>query len=875
VGRASGGARPSATAVDEVIASLLNIGADFGLLAQTSSPFGEAGYRLNDSCVVFRRADPAPEANHNPYFRDLYLNLAEALRAPDHPLFGFEAREHTAQVDSERRAIREMRFRYGVKEQEDLATGAPRLLQLTESPRFLPVLFCSPTMELGVDISALNAVYLRNIPPTPANYAQRSGRAGRSGQAALVITYSSSQSPHDQYFFRDPRAMVHGQVRPPLLDLTNRDLIESHLSAVWLACTGQELDQSIARLLVLTEPDRPLRADLMSAMDTPAIAAEATRRIHRVLRMLSSELSATDAPWFPGEDELATAVVASAPRRFREAFARWRDLFAAAEQQRDAARRSMDDYTAPYHEKRAAQLRHAQAIAQIDLLQSDNRDSDSPSSDFNTYRYLATQGFLPGYNFPRLPLMAFVPSSSDGPGKSTYLQRPRFLALSEFGPRSLVYHEGRAFRVVRAMLKVTRTDRAVDVQLPTQSIRICRTCGAGHVEAAASMCHACAAPLGDAEIVNHTYRIENVSTQRAERITANDEDRKRQGFDLQTTFAWATREQALDVQRGVASDELGAVARLTYGPGARITRLNKGLRRRKNATELGYLIDPVSGYWSKADDDDDDEPADPTARPRQRIVPLVEDHKNALLFQPCDLGTRSASLAAIATIQHSLLRGIETVFQLEQGEVLAEPMPQRQERTGFLLYEATEGGAGVLNRLVSESQRLAEVGRVALSLLHLEVPVELPDSAAALTNSESPCVAACYRCLMSYFNQPDHTLLDRRLPEVRDFLFRLARGTVTAPRPGATTPARSDGSSWLDFALARGVPPPDAKPLTSAGGDVPWVWRDHYVAAVPVAAAALGLALEDLGFAMVYVPRDADDWPTVTARILQLLGRAS
>jgi hypothetical protein len=59
------------------------------------------------------------------------------------------------------------------------------------------------------------------------------------------------------------------------------------------------------------------------------------------------------------------------------------------------------------------------------------------------------------------------------------------------------------------------------------------------------------------------------------------------------------------------------------------------------------------------------------------------------------------------------------------------------------------------------------------------------------------------------------------------------------------------------------------------GVDVPWVWRDHYVAAVPVADAALGPALEDLGFAMVYVPRDADDWPTVTARILELLGRAS
>jgi hypothetical protein len=114
-------------------------------------------------------------------------------------LVGLRGLEHTAQVSYEDRVDRETRFRKGD----------------------LPVLFCSPTMELGVDISDLNVVNMRNMPPTPANYAQRSGRAGRSGQPALVYSYCTTGSSHDQYFFRRPTWMVAGAVTPPRLDLAN------------------------------------------------------------------------------------------------------------------------------------------------------------------------------------------------------------------------------------------------------------------------------------------------------------------------------------------------------------------------------------------------------------------------------------------------------------------------------------------------------------------------------------------------------------------------------------------------------------------------------------------------------------------------------
>ena len=83
-----------------------------------------------------------------------------------------EAREHTAQVTSQDRQEHEARFREGD----------------------LPLLFCSPTMELGVDIAQLGLVNLRNVPPTPANYAQCSGRAGRGEQPALAFIYPDYHS---------------------------------------------------------------------------------------------------------------------------------------------------------------------------------------------------------------------------------------------------------------------------------------------------------------------------------------------------------------------------------------------------------------------------------------------------------------------------------------------------------------------------------------------------------------------------------------------------------------------------------------------------------------------------------------------------------
>jgi len=848
------------TAMDALMVALLDAATDFGLVSREPTPFGESiGWRLVDACVRFKRGTPAPKRpNEKAFFRDFYSALAQLLRQPTHPLFGFEAREHTAQVEQEKRQIREKRFRYGSKEKAELAADEAHLRTVDENGRFLPVLFCSPTMELGVDISALNAVYLRNVPPTPANYAQRSGRAGRSGQAALVLTYCAAQSPHDQYFFREPKGMVNGSVRAPLIELANQELVESHLHAVWLSCSNTPLDPSIANLLRLEDAHRPMRDDVREPFKAPKVKTEAITRMHRLLETLEGHLTKEFAPWYPGKEAFAAAIAEGALKRFDEAFGRWRGLFLAAEKQRDAARRTMDDHSAKSGDRDAAKRRHDQSIAQLNLLK---QGTQSSSSDFYTYRYLATEGFLPGYNFPRLPLMAYVPSTSDGRGKQTYLQRPRFLGLSEFGPRSLVYHEGRAFRVVRALLSLGADSATPKAQLPTVSVRLCTDCGAGHFSPDASLCHGCGAQLGK-QIVNDVFRIENVATQPTERITANDEERQRQGFELQTTFEWAEREGRRDVRPGAATDGAGDVVRLSYGPGATISRLNLGLRRRKVRTEYGFHIDPLTGTWAK---ESDEEGGDPEQTRAQRIVPYVQDRKNALHLQPLEM---QLSDKTMTTLQHALLRGLQAEFQLEESELLAEPMPTRTSRLGMLLYEATEGGAGVLTRLVSEPGALARAATRALELMHFDAKKQgafedVPDTA---------CVAACYRCLMSYYNQPDHELLDRRDPKAQELLLRLSKSKVvvhemeeTTPPPpttGDTPPAR-----WFKRADALKLPRPDAQPLN--GFEL--VWRKDYVVATLTATDTQ--SLEDKGYAAIHFGADEAQWSEAFSKLTKALGR--
>jgi Lhr-like helicase len=778
----------------KVLEALLKAATQYGYIHSTSIETDVIGWQLNAAVLDWRLSTQIVEnrPKFNPFFRQLYLMIAETLKQPQHPLFDFEAHEHTAQVDASKRQYLEQRFRYTKKDRDAWDADPTHAAPLAR----LSVMFCSPTMELGVDISALNTVYLRNVPPTPANYAQRSGRAGRSGQQALVLTYCAALSPHDQWFFNHKNEMVHGVVRAPTLDLANRDLLDSHLRAVWLANTEVELNPSIMPLLDLAQDAKPVQAALMAKISAPDVLQRARFAAKRVMTQLGDALK--DSTWY--DENYVDTIINDSPKAFSQALERWRTLHEATLRQMEMADSIVKSHTHSNHERENARRRYHDTARQLELLL---KKGNGKNSDFYTYRFLASQGFLPGYNFPRLPLMAWIPArgnanASGQEDAGSMVSRPRFLALAEFGPRSLIYHEGRMYRVKRAKLNVSSAEHLSGANtLGTISARICSQCGYGHLgdsqggEPLANCCESCGTLLGKDDWVNHLYRIETVETVQEERISINDEERQRQGFELQTTYRFLSGPNGME-QKQDAAVIVGqeTLAKLTYSPAAQIWRINRGWRRRTDKGQLGFYINPITGTWSKdnsPDETDTSKEEAPSDKIRnQLIVPFVEDHRNILILTP----EHPLPLSAMATLQAALKRGIERTFQIEESELIVEPLPRDDNRQALMFYEAAEGGAGVLTRLASEPGSLAQVANAALEVMHFTRP-ETGWSGATLAQAEQRdthgyaiCEAGCYQCLLSYFNQPDHEHIDRSNEAVRQLLVALANANVAGKPAG-------------------------------------------------------------------------------------------
>ncbi len=145
---------------------------------------------------------------------DYYTYLSEQSGQP----FRLNAEELTGQTDRKERNKRQRLFQDIRIEQEIIRVQGIDLLSVTT------------TMEAGVDIGALLAVMMANMPPRRFNYQQRVGRAGRrSAGVSLAVTFCRGRS-HDDFYFRRPESITGDPPPPPYVDMRSQEIFQRVLT---------------------------------------------------------------------------------------------------------------------------------------------------------------------------------------------------------------------------------------------------------------------------------------------------------------------------------------------------------------------------------------------------------------------------------------------------------------------------------------------------------------------------------------------------------------------------------------------------------------------------------------------------------------------
>ena len=228
-------------------------------------------YRCDGALEPIDDAAPAWVQNH---YRYLYQELTPI------PL---SAEEHTAQWTSEAAATVQERFVQGE----------------------LNALSCSTTFELGVDVGELQAVLMRNVPPTTANYVQRAGRAGRrTDSAAFALTYAQRRS-HDLTHYARPERIVAGRIRPPVVVVTNEKIVRRHAHSVLFAAffrwAVQKHNRNFHNVGAFFAPEEPgpTGPDLLRRY-VESRPPEVQQALYRIVpEELQDELGIADWGWLP------------------------------------------------------------------------------------------------------------------------------------------------------------------------------------------------------------------------------------------------------------------------------------------------------------------------------------------------------------------------------------------------------------------------------------------------------------------------------------------------------------------------------------------------------------------------------------------------
>ncbi|QCG89137.1 DEAD/DEAH box helicase [Azospirillum sp. TSH100] len=331
------------------------------------------------------------------------------------------------------------------------------------------ILNCSTTMEMGVDIGGLSTVVMTNVPPAPANYRQRVGRAGRRGESLAIGFTFCKDNPLGWAVFREPTWPFRHAIRPPSVSLDSPVIVQRHVNALLLSAflrdrsTGSDIPKLEAGTFF--EPSAAAEAagrdDALSAAfqgwcENPA---GLPRGVANDLKMLVAGTCLEGRAGLRFDTAAAVAEVTDAWRREWRAL---KDSMAALPSTDDAARKALN-----------VQLKRLQKAYLLSEL--------------------ASRGVLPGYGFPT-DIVSFVNTTAgklaeeEGDGGTRddnrftargYPTRQLSLAIRDYAPGSDVVVDGLVYRSSGVTLNWKRPasdEGAREIQAIGFAWK-CRSCG--------------------------------------------------------------------------------------------------------------------------------------------------------------------------------------------------------------------------------------------------------------------------------------------------------------------------------------------------------------------------------------------------------------
>ena len=633
------------------------------------------------------------------------------------------AREHSGQVSHKRRMEAEREF----KSEGGLVNA----------------IVATPTLEMGVDIGKLEMLVMRNVPPTPANYAQRSGRAGRRHRIAAVFAYAGG-SQHDRYFYNSPPEMIAGSVRVPAFSMRNAPLIRKHVHSATLTAL-----RDLAR--------KPEEVEILKTA-FPVYISDYLAEWH-----LDGEKRRPHYHKNPPQFDLLADLI----RKYRsQILGRLEQLFSQfwPEEDREAVSRDtlaqhLDDMAnqlqahihllfvqfKTYREE-LGRLRDIEArdegltVEDRKLRQKLEQARDRYlRDDINNYTlsWLSMDGFFPGYALSRESVQATCLQPL------LDLSRPAVTALRELTPANWVYADGKVFGVQRlnfGKLKA-RDERFTSDLLREEMLYDSET---RRLYDPSRLTREGAAGNGRQVI---SYQLTDVELERVQDIDDRRETRRRIAFE--------SAGMLLNQHSGGEQGELGD-RHYRHVLQDTVRLVNMGPIRIGPSAIQGFPICPVCGESRSPQSTElEIDRFREAHRERCQVADIlfvalhVDLQSDILEFGPYD------ELAEAVNAYEGILAGARHVLDMNEDDL--EGLITTDEHGGIwaTLYDPLPGGTGFLQQLLVYWDTICQKGAEALG--------------------KCTCQRACYQCLQHFRNQQHHAVLDRFL--ATDLLHELSGNT--------------------------------------------------------------------------------------------------